>query len=121
PINPCVINPQACQPNPPPVQIDPCIINPSLCTPPTTQPQPQPPKQQGNGSQGSTGHGSGSSGDTGAASSSLAGTPSAVHRVSHPRGGGSGDNALVLGASGALAASLAGLAGLAVWRRRAVA
>ena len=119
PINPCVISPQACPSNPPPVHVDPCAINPSLCPPPTTQPQP--PKQQGNGSQGSTGHGRGSTGDPGSGSSTLTGAPTVVHRASHASGGGSGNSTLVLGASGALAASLAGLAGLAVWRRRAVA
>jgi MYXO-CTERM domain-containing protein len=122
-VNPCVISPQACQ-GPPIVHVDPCVINPSLCPPPQPQPQPQPPKQQGNGSQGGTGHGSGSTGgsstDASSGSSTLAGTPTAVHRVSH-QSSGSDNSALVLGASGALAASLAGLAGIAVWRRRAVA
>jgi len=122
PINPCVISPNACQKSPPIVHVDPCVIDPSLC-PPQPQPQPQPPKQ-GNGSPGNSGQGSSSTGgsasDPGSGSATLTGTPAAVHRVAHSSGG-SDNSTLVLGASGALAASLAGLAGLAVWRRRAVA
>jgi hypothetical protein len=120
PVNPCVISPQACN-NSPPVKVDPCVIDPSLCPPPPTQPQPKPPSQPGNGSRGGTGNGSASAGGPGSGTPTVADAPPAVHRASHTTGGGSGNGLLVLGASGALAASLAGLAGLAVWRRRAVA
>jgi hypothetical protein len=123
PVNPCVISPNACQ-SPPIVHVDPCVIDPSLCPPPPTNPQP--PSQSGNGSHGSSGTGNGSSStggsSTGAAggASVLSGAPATVHQASHSSGGSSSD-ALVWGAGGTLLASLAGLGGLAVWRRRAVA
>jgi hypothetical protein len=123
PINPCLISPNACQ-APPPVKVDPCVIDPSLCPPPPTNPQP--PSQSGNGSHGSGGTSNGSSSTGGSSSapvggsSALTGAPATVHQASHPSGGSSSD-ALVWGAGGTLLASLAGLGGLAVWRRRAVA
>jgi LPXTG-motif cell wall-anchored protein len=123
PINPCIIDPSSCKPNPitlPPVHLDPCLIDPSICAPQPPQP-PQPPTAQptpsngGSGTGASGGQGNGSVTQTG---TGLPGPVALVHNGVPHTGDGSSSDGLVLAGGAAAVVAAAGLAGLFVWRRR---
>jgi hypothetical protein len=124
--------------NQPPVHVNQCAIDPSLCPPqppPPPPPPPQPPNPSGNGGNNGSGNGANngsvnglSSTGGGASTASQTGTGQAasvpaggvplMHKdVKHASDSSSSDGLFLVGGS-VLAASLAGLAGLVVWRRR---